>query len=301
MSFALRGRLKRSSEALAGKLSSIFAGHSPDEADLETAEEVLLGADLGWELTEKVLQELPRRTRKSGTGWREALADILMESVPVPEPAPASGERPQVTVVIGVNGAGKTTTIARMAGRLNREGRRVLLACADTFRAAAAEQLEAWAERVGTAVLTQLPGSDAAAVAYDAVSRGLNRDYDAVIIDTAGRLPNRKELLSELSKIHRVCGKAMESAPHEVLLVLDGTVGQNAMSQARHFLEAVPVTGLVVTKLDGTARGGAVLAMAGQLGIPVRFIGVGEGTGDLVDFDMRSFVEALLDIPEKNA
>lgn len=256
---------------------------------------MLLAADLGWRLTERILDELPGRVRKSGLSWKEALAEILIEDVPVPEPSPITA-RPAVTVVIGVNGAGKTTTIARLAARFQDENRRVLLACADTFRAAAAEQLEIWAERLGTAVLTQLPGSDAGAVVYDAIKRGLNRDYDAVIIDTAGRLPNKKGLLDELRKIYRVSGKAMETAPHEVLLVLDGTVGQNAMSQAEQFMKAMPVTGLVITKLDGTARGGAVLAMASSLAIPVRYIGVGEGPEDLVEFSLESFVHALLDM-----
>ncbi len=256
---------------------------------------MLLAGDLGWRLTERILDELPGRVRKSGLSWKEALAEILIESVPVPEPSPVTA-RPAVTVVIGVNGAGKTTTIARLAARFQDEDRRVLLACADTFRAAAAEQLEIWAERLGTAVLTQLPGSDAGAVVYDAIKRGLNRDYDAVIIDTAGRLPNKKGLLDELRKIYRVSGKAMETAPHEVLLVLDGTVGQNAMSQAEQFMKAMPVTGLVVTKLDGTARGGAVLAMASSLAIPVRYIGVGENPEDLVEFSLESFVHALLDM-----
>lgn len=297
MALELRQRLRKSSEALAGKLSGLLGGSTIDEEDLERAEEVLLAADLGWRLTERILDELPGRVRKTGLSWKESLAEILMESVTVPEPSPVTA-RPAVTVVIGVNGAGKTTTIARLAARFQDEERRVLLACADTFRAAAAEQLEAWADRLGTAVLTQLPGSDAGAVVFDAIKRGLNRDYDAVIIDTAGRLPNKKGLLDELRKIYRVSGKAMENAPHEVLLVLDGTVGQNAMSQAEQFMKAMPVTGLVVTKLDGTARGGAVLAMASSLAIPVRYIGVGEGPEDLVEFRLESFVRALLDMEE---
>ena len=262
------------------------------------AEEVLLGSDLGWDLTELVIDQLPARVRKSGLSWKEALAEILLENASVPPPAGPAGERPEVTVVIGVNGAGKTTTIARLAAREQRGDRKVLLACADTFRAAAAEQLEVWAERLGTAVLTQLPGSDAGAVVYDAIKRGLNRGYDSVIIDTAGRLPNKKGLLDELRKIHKVAGKAMGSAPHRVLLVLDGTVGQNAMSQARLFMEAMPVSGLVITKLDGTARGGAVLAMASGLGIPVEYIGVGEGSDDLVEFRLEPFVRALLDMED---
>ena len=218
MAFNLKKKLKRSSDALSGKLSSIFSGNRIEDTDLELAEEILLAGDLGWELTEKVIEELPRRIRKSKLPWDEALASILIENTPVPDAAVPAG-RPFVTVIIGVNGAGKTTTIARLAARLQKKGEKVLLACADTFRAAAAEQLEIWADRLGTAVLTQLPGSDAGAIAYDAIKRAQSRDYDSVIIDTAGRLPNKKGLLDELTKIHRVCGKAMESAPHEILLV----------------------------------------------------------------------------------
>ncbi len=297
MAFKLKDRLRRSSDALAGKLGQIFAGGRIDDADLEAAEEILLASDLGWELTEKVIDELPQIVRKSGLQWKEALARILMDNTPLPDPeVPVA--RPFVTIVVGVNGAGKTTTIARLAARLQAKEEKVLLACADTFRAAAAEQLEIWADRLGTAIITQLPGSDAGAVAFDAVKRGQSRDYDSVIIDTAGRLPNKKGLLDELAKIHKVCGKAMESAPHEVLLVLDGTVGQNAKAQAEQFMEALPVTGLVVTKLDGTAKGGSVLAMASQLSIPVKYIGIGEGSEDLLDFNLESYVRALLDMNE---
>lgn len=294
MGFDLRRKLRRSSEALTEKLDRLFAGGSIEDEDLEKAEEILLESDLGWELTEKIIDELPAKVKKTGMSWRESLALILIENVPVPEHVTLKKVKPLVTVVVGVNGAGKTTAIARLAARLQLKNNKVLLACADTFRAAAAEQLKIWADRLGTAVLTQLPGSDAAAVAYDSIKRGQSRDYDSVIIDTAGRLPNKIGLLDELSKIYRVCGKAMESAPHEVLLVLDGTVGQNAKAQAEQFMKAIPITGLVVTKLDGTAKGGSVLAMASQLDIPVKYIGVGEGSGDLLDFNLESYVKALL-------
>ena len=298
MAFDLRSKLRKSSDALTGKLDRLFRGGAIDNEDLDEIEDILLGSDLGWELTEKVIDELPLRTRRSGLSPKEALALILIENSPLPGLEITSEARPFVTVVVGVNGAGKTTTIARLAARLQRREEKVLIACADTFRAAAAEQLEVWADRLGTAVLTQLPGSDAGAVAFDAVKRGLSRDYDSVIIDTAGRLPNKKGLLDELAKIHKVCGRAMDSAPHEVLLVLDGTVGQNARAQAEQFMKAIPVTGLVVTKLDGTAKGGSVLAMASQLSIPVKYIGVGEGSEDLLDFDLESYVRALLGMDE---
>lgn len=297
----LSSRLRRSRDALAGKLGLLFSAGGFDGKVLEEAEEILLGSDLGWELTEKIIDELPDRIRTTQSDWKKALALILRESVPVRCISRTTQFRPHVIIVIGVNGSGKTTTIARLASKLQNRNEKILLACADTFRAAAAEQLKIWAERLGTGVLTQLPGSDPASVAFDAVKRGLNRGYDTVIIDTAGRLPNRKELLAELSKIHRVCGKAMESAPHEVLLVLDGTVGQNARAQTEQFLEAIPVTGFVITKLDGTAKGGSVLAMASQMDIPVEYIGVGESSDDLLDFDLDSFINALLDIGEAEA
>jgi fused signal recognition particle receptor len=293
----LRSKLRKSSEALAFRLNRIFCGEITED-QLEEAEEILLSSDLGWELTEKILEELPDRVRKSDLSWKQVMADILMENVPLPQTRIAGGVKPSVTIVIGVNGAGKTTTIARLAAREVQAGRSVLLACADTFRAAAAEQMEVWAERLGTAVLTQLPGSDAGAVVFDAIKRGISRDYDSVIIDTAGRLPNKKGLLDELRKIYRVSGKAMESSPHRVLLVLDGTVGQNALSQAENFMQAMPVTGLVITKLDGTAKGGAVLAMASSLNIPIEYIGVGEGSGDLLEFSLDEYVRAILDMDQ---
>ncbi len=298
MPMGLADRLRKSRRALTDGLSRILGGGSLDDEDLERAEEVLLESDLGWELTEQVLDRLPGQVRRSGGDWREALVEVLSECVPLREPARLpEGVRPHVIMVVGVNGAGKTTTIAKLArGRMQR-GQRVLLACADTFRAAAAEQLGVWAERLGAAIITQEPGADPGAVAFDAVTRGVSRDYDAVIIDTAGRLPNKKGLMAELGKVYRVCGKAMEGAPHSVLLVLDGTVGQNAGPQAGSFRETLPVTGLVVTKLDGTARGGAVLAMASGMDIPIEYVGVGERMEDLVPFDRDEYVRALVEDP----
>lgn len=301
MALDLRRRLRKSRDALSGRLGTLFGSSGPDEEAMGEAEEILLGSDLGWDLTERILEELPKRTRKLDGDWRAALAFILRESVATRSAGDASGARPEVIVVVGVNGAGKTTTIARLATMYQARGCRVLLACADTFRAAAAEQLQVWAERTGTAVITQMPGSDPGAVAFDAVKRGVSRDYDVVIIDTAGRLPNKKGLMAELTKVYRVCGKAMETAPHRVLLVLDGTVGQNAKAQAEQFMEAIPVTGLVITKLDGTAKGGSVLAMASQLSIPVEYIGVGESAEDLLEFDLDDFIDALVGIRELQA
>jgi len=286
--------LRKTRRLLGDGLAGILGRETVSEEDLEDAEEVLLGSDLGWELTEMIVDELPSRARGDQRGWRYALADLLNERIPVRTPKPPRQGTPQVDLVVGVNGSGKTTTIARLASRLQDRGLRILLACADTFRPAAAEQLSTWAGRLQTDCLTQLEGSDPAAVAFDAIRRAVSRGYDRVIVDTAGRLPNRSGLMKELTKVHRVCGKALEGAPHRVLLVLDGTVGQNALAQAEQFLQALPITGLVVTKLDGTARGGAVLAMASRLDIPIEYVGVGEGADDLLPFDQSSYVRALL-------
>jgi len=290
----LRERLRRSRHVLADGLARVFTGRTVDAEAMEEAEEVLLGADLGWELTERIVEMLPSRCRKHSGDWREALAELLLESFPVPGAAGNADARPRVVILVGVNGSGKTTTIARLAARGVDRGEKVLLACADTFRAAAAEQLRHWGLELGVPVLTQLPGSDPGAVAFDAVTRGVSQGFDTVIIDTAGRLPNRSGLMDELTKVHRVVGKAMPGAPHGVLLVIDATVGQNALPQAVRFSEAVPVTGLVITKLDGTAKGGSVMAMAHTLGIPIEYIGTGESREDLRPFDQREFVEALL-------
>jgi len=290
--------LRKTRRLLGDGLAGIMGRETVDDEDLERAEEVLLGSDLGWELADMIVEELPSRARGDSRGWRPALADLLMERVPVRRGEEERKATPHVDLVVGVNGSGKTTTIARLAGRFTDAGEEVLLACADTFRPAAAEQLSEWARRLELDCITQLEGSDPGAVAFDAIKRGKSRGYDRVLIDTAGRLPNRTGLMKELTKVHRVCGKAMEGAPHRVLLVLDGTVGQNALAQASQFLEALPVTGLVVTKLDGTARGGAVLAMASRLEIPIEYVGVGETVDDLLAFDQEAYVRALLGLED---
>lgn len=289
----LRDRLKKSRDALSRKLGTVF-NSGVDEQTLETAEEILLGSDLGWELTEIVLDRF--RTEfllNPDRGWRSVLVDVLMEQVPCHPPDTLMGT-PLVTMVVGVNGAGKTTTIARLSAGFRDSGEKVLMACADTYRAAAAEQLCLWGERLGVPVFTGLPGTDPGAVAFDAIRKAVSGGYNRLIIDTAGRLPTQKGLMDELAKVYRVSGKAMAGAPHRVLLVLDGTVGQNAQAQARQFMEALPVTDLAVTKLDGTARGGAVFAMAKDLELPIRYIGVGEGAGDIIPFNGRDFIEALV-------
>lgn len=289
----LKDRLKKSREVFSRRLGSVF-NPGVDEDTLETAEEILLGSDLGWELTDIVLDRFRKLYKESGgQEWRPVLFQVLMELVP-DHPADTEAGSPLVTMVVGVNGAGKTTTIARLSGMHRNSGERVLMACADTYRAAASQQLSLWGERLGVPVFSGASGADPGAVTFDAVRKAVSGDYQRLFIDTAGRLPTQKGLMDELAKVYRVAGKALTGAPHRVLLVLDGTVGQNALAQARQFMDAVPVTDLAVTKLDGTARGGAVFAMARELHLPIRYIGVGEGPEDIIPFDGRDFVDALV-------
>jgi fused signal recognition particle receptor len=289
----LRKKLKKSRDALSRKLVLVF-GHGVDENTLEAAEEVLLTADLGWELTELVLDRFRDEYKLNGdAGWKSVLVSVLQGLVPEYTSWEPDAE-PAVTLVVGVNGAGKTTTIARLAQRIAAGGETVLMGCADTYRAAASEQLALWGDRLGIPVYTSVEGTDPGAVTFDSVKRAIAEKFNHVIIDTAGRLPTQKGLMDELSKVYRVVGKAMQGAPHRVILVLDGTVGQNALAQARQFTEFIPVTDLVITKLDGTAKGGSVFAMARELSLPIRYIGVGEGADDLVAFNGKAFVEAIV-------
>jgi len=220
-------------------------------------------------------------------------AEVEKTLNPVAKPLEIGGAQPFVILVVGVNGSGKTTTIGKLAEKFRREGRKVMLAAGDTFRAAAIEQLQIWGERVGCDVIASQEGGDPAAVAFDTLKAAKARGHDVAIIDTAGRLQTKQPLMEELKKIHRVIGREVEGGPHEVLLVLDGNTGQNALSQARIFTEATGVTGLVVTKLDGTAKGGVIVGLADEFGIPVRFIGVGEAIEDLREFRAAEFVDAL--------
>ncbi len=289
----LREKLKKSRFALSRKLGEVF-GKGLDENTLELAEEILLASDLGWELTELVLDRFNKEFKiNSDSQWKNILANTLEELIPEYDPWVPS-VKPAVTMVVGVNGAGKTTTIARLSQMLKKDGKSVLMGCADTYRAAASEQLALWGERLDIEVLTSIEGTDPGAVTFDSIKRAQSNSFDHVIIDTAGRLPTQKGLMNELSKVYRVAGKAMEGAPHRVLLVLDGTVGQNALPQAQQFMEFLPVTDLVITKLDGTAKGGSVFAMARELKLPIRFIGVGEGANDIIPFNGRKFVEAII-------
>lgn len=291
----LRQRLSRTREALIGRLDRLLAGRPElDAALLEEIEQLLFSADLGVQTAEELLgvaRQAGGPDQVHAALERRAL-EILARVSPSRPPTREPGQ-PHVTLVVGVNGSGKTTSIGKLAARAVREGERVLLAAADTFRAAAIEQLEIWAERAGVEIVKGSPGGDPAAVAFDAVRAARARGIDQVLIDTAGRLHTQAGLMDELAKIVRVMRKEVPGAPHEVLLVVDANTGQNAIRQAQEFTRAVEVSEIFLTKLDGTAKGGVVLGIAQELGLPVRYVGVGEATEDLQDFDARAFVRAL--------
>lgn len=294
------GFFKRLSSGLAkssAQLSGVFTKRKLDSEALDELEELLIAADLGAATAAKVIDRLSRdRFDKdvTDTEIRQALADVITETLePFQAPLDISGPAPQVVLFVGVNGSGKTTTLGKLAVKMTREGAHIITAAGDTFRAAAVEQLEVWSRRAGAHFLSRPHGADAAGLAYDAVQEGKRRGSDAVLIDTAGRLQNKAELMEELRKILRVIAKVDEAAPHHVVLVLDGTVGSNAISQAEAFMEAAKVTGLVMTKLDGTAKGGALVQVAEKFGLPIHFIGVGEGEDDLQPFIARDFARAL--------
>jgi len=290
----LQQSLARTRQMLGTRLDALLA-RPPDPAFYDDLEELLIQADLGAPLARAVVDELRARTVGSAApaAVRTALAAILRDRLGPPgrlrlEPPPA------VVLVLGVNGSGKTTTIAKLAHRLTREGRRVLLAAADTFRAAAIEQLEIWGARVGVPVIRHREGADPAAVVFDAAQAAQARHVDVLLVDTAGRLHTRVNLMEELKKVDRVVARTLPAAPVERLLVLDATTGQNGLAQARAFHEAVRLTGVVITKLDGTAKGGIAVAIAQMLGVPIVFVGTGEGLDDLDPFDPAAFAEALL-------
>lgn len=297
----LRNGLKRTRSGLTEGLTSLFAGRKRLDDDLlEELETRLLSADVGMEATQRLLDGLVRRLGRSELRDGESVAEALRDEItqildPVAEPlAIDPRRRPFVILTVGVNGTGKTTTIGKLAARYQREGHSVTLAAGDTFRAAAVEQLQEWGERIGCPVIAQPTGADAASVVYDGYQAARARGSDILIADTAGRLHTQDNLMEELRKIRRVLGRQDEGSPHETLLVLDGGNGQNALAQAERFKEAVQVSGLAVTKLDGTARGGVLLALAERLRLPVRYVGVGEGVDDLRPFDAEAFAEALV-------
>ena len=288
--------LRKTRDSIFGSIAGLVnAGEITDELYDDLEEQLILadtGADVAMRLVEELRQEVRRKHLKTGADALEALKGIIREMLRADGEMQLSG-RPAVVLVIGVNGVGKTTSIAKLAHLYKQQGKRVMLAAGDTFRAAAAEQLCVWAERADVPVVKHNEGADPAAVLFDAVQSAAARGYDMVICDTAGRLHNKKNLMDELCKISRVVHKACGTASVETLLVLDAITGQNAISQASQFIDAAGATGIVLTKLDGTAKGGAVISIKAKLGLPVRFVGVGEGMDDLMEFDPDAFVDAL--------
>ena len=295
----IKAGLTKTRDALSNTLGSVFSGFSEIDDDFyDELEECLILADLGVETATKAVESLRKTVReqhlKTTEEAKSALKDILTGMLEVGSLELDLSTKPSVILVIGVNGVGKTTTIGKIATQLVRQGKKVLLVAGDTFRAAAADQLEIWAERSGADIVRQHEGADPASVVYDGIQAARSRDVDVIIVDTAGRLHNKANLMNELNKISRIVGRELSEASKEVLLVLDGTTGQNGLIQAKQFKEIAGVTAIALTKLDGTAKGGIVIAVADALQIPVKFVGVGEKADDLMPFEPRNFVDALL-------
>ena len=297
--------LTKTRENIVSGMDSIFSGFSAiDEDFYEELEETLIMGDMGIQTTMSVLEELKKAVKeqhiKDPSQCRQVLIDSLRKKMDLGENAYEFEHRKSVVLVIGVNGVGKTTSIGKLADQLKSDGKRVILAAADTFRAAAIEQLSEWADRAGVDLIAQKEGSDPAAVIYDAIAAAKSRNADVLICDTAGRLHNKKNLMEELKKINRIIDKEYPEAYRETLVVLDGTTGQNALVQARQFMEAAPITGIILTKLDGTAKGGIAVAIQSELGIPVKYVGVGEKIDDLQKFSSGDFVNALFQSDTRN-
>ncbi|MEW5746297.1 MAG: signal recognition particle-docking protein FtsY [Nitrospirota bacterium] len=295
----LKAGLAKTKRNLVDRVESALAVTTIDESVIDEIEEILITADIGAESAAEISDALREDVRsgriKTSDQVKQYLRTKMASMLGASQPLVTFGEKPFVILTVGVNGVGKTTTIGKLAARFIAEGNSVMIAAGDTFRAAAIEQLEIWAERTGASLLKHQSGSDPAAVAFDAVEAAKARGTDVVIIDTAGRLHTKSSLMDELKKINRVIKKAMPDAPQEILLVVDATTGQNALRQAHLFNEAVGVTGIALTKLDGTAKGGIIFAIKRELGIPVRLIGIGEGVDDLKDFTPDDFVKALFE------
>ena len=296
--------LTKTRENIVSGMDSIFSGFSAiDEDFYEELEETLIMGDMGIQTTMSVLEELKKAVKeqhiKDPSQCRQVLIDSIRKKMDLGENAYEFEHRKSVVLVIGVNGVGKTTSIGKLADQLKSDGKRVILAAADTFRAAAIEQLSEWADRAGVDLIAQKEGSDPAAVIYDAIAAAKSRNADVLICDTAGRLHNKKNLMEELKKINRIIDKEFPEAYRETLVVLDGTTGQNALSQARQFMEVADITGIILTKLDGTAKGGIAVAIQSELGIPVKYVGVGEKIDDLQKFNAGEFVNALFHVEEK--
>lgn len=286
----LKQGLEKTKKAFFDGIKQLLKSGRIDEETLQELEELLIAADVGHRTASWIIERI-RQERSNDP--ISSLRNILLELLEGNNDLNLNGS-PSVISVVGVNGSGKTTTVAKLAAQFQAMGKSVVMAAADTFRAAAIEQLKIWGERIGCTVIAHNEGADPAAVAYDAVNHAKSKGKDVVIIDTAGRLHTKKNLMEELRKIHRIVGKLVEGAPHETLLVIDATTGQNGLVQARVFKDAVNVTGLVITKLDGTAKGGIALAIKHELGLPIKFVGVGEEVEDLKHFNAEEFVEALL-------
>ncbi|MEY3385682.1 MAG: hypothetical protein RIR53_493 [Bacteroidota bacterium] len=302
----LKEGLSKTRNSFVGRLRSLLSGRAIDATLLGEIEEILITSDVGVDTSEKIIDRLKQRVKSENITTsdsiiqilKEEIAGILLESPTAQADITFSineADKPHVIMLIGVNGVGKTTTIGKLAHNYKKAGKSVLIGAADTFRAAANEQLEVWAQRAGVDIVQQHHGADPAAVAFDTLNAAKARGVDVVIIDTAGRLHNKQGLMQELEKIGRVMKKIHPSAPHDVLLALDATTGQNALQQAKEFSKVAPVTGIVLTKLDGTAKGGAVIAIADNMSIPVRYIGVGERIDDLQPFDAMAFIEAMFE------
>jgi fused signal recognition particle receptor len=295
---SLRDGLAKTRKNFTDQVGSLILGDKIDEAFLDELEEALIASDIGVETASLVLKDLKERFKRnelsSPAQVKDRLRQILFEILSARSPVFSLTASPSVVLVVGVNGTGKTTTIGKLANRLQAEGKKVMLAAGDTFRAAASEQLSIWGERAGIPVIKHKEGADPSAVVFDAVSAAKARAVDVLIVDTAGRLHTKSNLMEELKKVRRILSRELPGAPHETLLVLDGNTGQNALAQAKIFHETVGVTGIVLTKLDGTSKGGIVFAIYKELSIPVKFVGIGEAIEDLRSFDPREFVDALL-------